>query len=352
MLPFSTMFTFCWINNTPCKHHGTAPSLVSNTFVSPLLWRPPLKQVKRAHLPFRRKVLPIAARNGMNPQLSLWKDLGKVKVVSPRVKSPFWWRSGTQQLEASHIDRLNRQEAHSKQNSWGLTSLAFAQLDPGRPRGPPYFHSVYSDRFVGMGIIMGIIIIMIIIIIIIIKVSLAEVQIPCRTAIRAHLLVIKVLEKFYLISVTMYFIDPIPISWIGSQRTVVKADETLKYMKQKFQPKLLKDIPKKPSSKSLDFRVRFGVINSASKTKDYLSKNSTNRLRIKNKQVLKLLVPKSGSFYFSGNSFCQLPIFQLLLGHVENIPFVLIPLPSRSSSFSFLIYLSLQDGFSQAHTSF
>ena len=123
-------------------------------------------------------------------------------------------------------------------------------------------------------------------------------------------------------------------------------------MKQKFQPKLLKDIPKKPSSKILDFRAWFGVINSASKTKDYLSKNSTNRLRIKNKQVLKLLVPKSGSFYFSGNSFCQLPIFQLLLGHVENIPFVLIPLPSRSSSFSFLIYLSLQDGFSQAHTSF
>ena len=28
MLPFSRMFTFCWINNRPCKHLGTAPSLV------------------------------------------------------------------------------------------------------------------------------------------------------------------------------------------------------------------------------------------------------------------------------------------------------------------------------------
>ena len=31
-----------------------------------------------------------------------------------------------------------------KTNSRGLTSLAFAQLDPGRPRDPPYLHSVYS----------------------------------------------------------------------------------------------------------------------------------------------------------------------------------------------------------------
>ena len=247
--------------------------------------------------------------------LSLWKDLGKVKVVSARVKSPFWWRSGTQQLEVSHIDRLNRQEAQSKQNSWGLPSLAFAQLDPGRPRGPPYLHSVYSDRFVGMGFIMGIIMGNIIIIIIInIKVSLAEVQISCcyQRSFTSH----KGARKFYLISDTMYFIDPIPISWIRSQRTVVKADEKLKYMKQKFQPKLLKDIPEKPRSKSVDFRPRFGAINSASKTKEYLSKKSMNLLRVKNKQALKLLVPKSGSFYFSGNSFCQLPIFQLLLGNV------------------------------------
>ena len=28
MLPFSRMFTFCWINSRPCKHLGTAPSLV------------------------------------------------------------------------------------------------------------------------------------------------------------------------------------------------------------------------------------------------------------------------------------------------------------------------------------
>ena len=30
-----------------------------------------------------------------------------------------------------------------KTNSRGLTSLAFAQLDPGRPRDPPYLHSLY-----------------------------------------------------------------------------------------------------------------------------------------------------------------------------------------------------------------
>ena len=33
--------------------------------------------------------------------------------------------------------------AQSKQNYRGLTSLAFAQLDLGRPRDPPYLHSVY-----------------------------------------------------------------------------------------------------------------------------------------------------------------------------------------------------------------
>ena len=51
-----------------------------------------------------------------------------------------------QQLDANHIDRLNRYDAQSKQNSRGLTSLAFAQLDPGRLRGPPYLHSVYSCK--------------------------------------------------------------------------------------------------------------------------------------------------------------------------------------------------------------
>ena len=35
-------------------------------------------------------------------------------------------------------------------------------------------------------------------------------------------------------------------------------------------------------------------------------------------------------------------------GHVENIPYVPFPPPSRSSSFSFPVYLSLQDDFSQA----
>ena len=38
-------------------------------------------------------------------------------------------------------DMRYREDTQSKQNSWGLTSLAFAQLDPGRPKGPPYLHS-------------------------------------------------------------------------------------------------------------------------------------------------------------------------------------------------------------------
>ena len=148
MLPFSRKFTFCWINIRPCKHHGTVPSLKKILSFKYVRVSSLLKQVKRAHLRFHCKVLPIAAPNRMDPSLSLWKDLGKVKVVPARVKSPFWWRSCTQQLEANHINRLNRQDAQSKQNPWGLTSLAFAQIDPGRPRGPPYLHSVYSgDSF-------------------------------------------------------------------------------------------------------------------------------------------------------------------------------------------------------------
>ena len=77
-------------------------------------------------------------------------------------------------------------------------------------------------------------------------------------------------------------------------------------MRQKFQPKLLKDIPKKPRNKSLDFRARIGVINSASKTKEYLSKNSMNLLRIKNKQALKLLVPSAETISVNcqSSNFC------------------------------------------------
>ena len=40
------------------------------------------------------------------------------------------------------------EDTQSKQNSRGLTTLAFAQLDQGRPRGPRYLHSVYSIEFV------------------------------------------------------------------------------------------------------------------------------------------------------------------------------------------------------------
>ena len=31
-----------------------------------------------------------------------------VKAIPARVKSSFWWPSGMQQLDANHIDRLNR----------------------------------------------------------------------------------------------------------------------------------------------------------------------------------------------------------------------------------------------------
>ena len=65
-------------------------------------------------------------------------------------------------------------------------------------------------------------------------------------------------------------------------------------MRHEFQPKLLKDISEMSWSKSFDFRARFGEINSASKTKEYLLKNNTidNRLCLNNKQILELLVPK------------------------------------------------------------
>ena len=47
-------------------------------------------------------------------------------------------------------------------------------------------------------------------------------------------------------------------------------------------------------NKSFDFRARFGPINSASKTKEYLLKNNTigNRLCLKNEQILELLVSR------------------------------------------------------------
>ena len=108
MLQFSRMFTFCLINNRQCKHHRTVPSLTKILSFKYFRESSLLKQVKRVHLRFRCKVLPMAAPNRMNPLHSLRKDLGKVKVVLARVKSHFWWCLGTQQLEANHIDRLNR----------------------------------------------------------------------------------------------------------------------------------------------------------------------------------------------------------------------------------------------------
>ena len=47
---------------------------------------------------------------------------------------------------------------------------------------------------------------------------------------------------------------------------------------------------------------------------------------------------------------CKWPIANQ--GHVKNMPYVPFPLPSQSSSFSFPIYLSLQDDLSKALTAF
>ena len=52
MLPFSTMFTFCWINNRLCKHLGTAPSLVKIISFKYFRESSLLKQVKRAYFRF------------------------------------------------------------------------------------------------------------------------------------------------------------------------------------------------------------------------------------------------------------------------------------------------------------
>ena len=49
MLPFSRMFTFCWINNRPCKHLGTAPFLVKIISFKYFPDSSHLKQVKREH---------------------------------------------------------------------------------------------------------------------------------------------------------------------------------------------------------------------------------------------------------------------------------------------------------------
>ena len=66
-------------------------------------------------------------------------------------------------------------------------------------------------------------------------------------------------------------------------------------MQQEFEPKLPRDILKISRNKSFYFRVRFGVIYGAFKTKKYLLKNSARRNRLlffKNWQTLNLLVPK------------------------------------------------------------
>ena len=78
-LRFLRMFTFCWINYRPCKHHGTAPSLAKIPLFKCFRASCILKQVKRAHLHFCCKVLPIAVPNRMSPWLSLWKDLRESK---------------------------------------------------------------------------------------------------------------------------------------------------------------------------------------------------------------------------------------------------------------------------------
>ena len=54
-------------------------------------------------------------------------------------------------------------------------------------------------------------------------------------------------------------------------------------------------------NKSFDFRAKFGAIYSASETKEYVLKNIPidNRISFKNRQTLKLRIPKNRS----GSSF-------------------------------------------------
>ena len=91
------------------------------------------------------------------------------------------------------------------------------------------------------------------------------------------------------------------------------------------------------SFKSFDVRARFGTIDSASKTKKYLLKNSTirNRLLFPELQTLNLLVPKirtGGSFYliviyfWNSKTISQLNFERLLVTDFCSNDFSEIPL--------------------------
>ena len=69
MLPLSRMFIFCWINNRPCKHLGTAPSFEK---ISSFKYFRESSRLNRAHFRCKAKVLPITAPNRMNPSLTFF----------------------------------------------------------------------------------------------------------------------------------------------------------------------------------------------------------------------------------------------------------------------------------------
>ena len=84
---------------------------------------------------------------------------------------------------------------------------------------------------------------------------------------------------------------------------------TSKCMQQEFEPKLPRAIIKMSRKKSFDFRVRFGAIYSASKTKKYLLKNST----IGNRLLFSELANTESTCPENSNSWLLLPDRNLFL---------------------------------------
>ena len=107
---------------------------------------------------------------------------------------------------------------------------------------------------------------------------------------------------------------------------------TSKCMQQEFEPKLPRDVLKMSRNKSFDVRAKFGAIYSASKTENYLLKNSTigNRLlfsELANTEFtcpensnLCLLLPDSNSKTISQLNFERLLVTDFCSNDFSEIP--------------------------------
>ena len=85
-------------------------------------------------------------------------------------------------------------------------------------------------------------------------------------------------------------------------------------MQQEFEAKLPRDIYKMSRNKSFNFRARFGAIYNASKTKNYLLKNSTlgNRLLFSKLANIEFTCPENS------NRWLLLPDSNLFLKFQNN----------------------------------